>query len=74
MPSKKYTVSFTVEQAYEIEVETELNFEELFSYYYDGYKEGKIDLVGKIKTGIAIPVGEPEVLSDSIEIGARDEM
>jgi tRNA(Ser,Leu) C12 N-acetylase TAN1 len=72
MPSKKHTVSFTVEQTYEIEVETKLNFEELFSYYYEGYMEGKIDLVDKIKSGIAVPVGEPEVISDSIETGVKD--
>jgi hypothetical protein len=72
MSGKKHTVSFTVEQTYEIEVETELNFEELFSYYYDGYMEGKIDLVAKIKSGIAVPVGEPEVLSGSIETGVKD--
>jgi hypothetical protein len=72
MSGKTHTVSFTVEQTYEIEVKTELNFEELFSYYYDGYMEGKIDLVAKIKSGIAVPVGEPEVLSDSIETGVKD--
>jgi tRNA(Ser,Leu) C12 N-acetylase TAN1 len=72
MSSKKHTVSFTVEQTYEIEVETKLNFEELFSYYYEGYMEGKIDLVDKIKSGIAVPVGEPEVISDSIETGEKD--
>jgi len=74
MARKMQTVSFTVEQDYEIIVDTDMNFEQLFDYYYEGCSNGEIDMVEKINKLIARPIGKPEILCGSIETGVVEKV